>query len=79
MGHAKIERIPEVTKSTRLSAGHAEVVDVAGEVCLARHANVGSISSSSTIVTVSFVVTGANHIWSISSDGSHLIVESVKD
>jgi len=79
MSHAKIEGVPEVTKSTRLSAGHAEVVDVAGEVCLARHANAGSVSSSSTVVTVGFVVTRANHVWSLGGDGSHLVIESVKN
>lgn len=37
--HSVIERVPEVAKAVGFLARHPEVVPIAGEVCLARHAD----------------------------------------
>ena len=39
VGHSVVELIPEITNSIRLIARHTEVVDIAGEVRLARNAD----------------------------------------
>ena len=62
MHHAVVEAIPEVAGSTALGAGHAEVVDVAGEIGLTGHADADIVSdvldmvSGTTVVAVCFVV-----------------------
>lgn len=60
--HAVVERVPEISSPAALLARHAEVVDVAGKVCLAGHANANIVGDvldmvgSTTVVTVRFVI-----------------------
>jgi len=68
MHHAVIVRIPHIAKTTRWAARHPEVVDIAGEVSLANHANrfcilhARGFVGSPAIVAVRFVVARIDHI-----------------
>lgn len=83
--HAVIERVPEVSNTSTLCGRHAEVVAIAGEVCLARHAdivsvgNVASFVARAAVVAVGLVVAGPDHVRLDRGDRSHLVVEGVQD
>ena len=79
VSHAKVERIPEVPSSTRFSAWHSEMVDVPSEVRLTGHANAGSITSSPSIITISFMVPWAYHVRFGCGDRCHLIIKPIQD
>ncbi len=82
MSHAIIVRIPHVAKTTRWAAGHPEMVDVAGEISLANHANrlcvlhTRGCVGGSAIVAVSFVIARIDHI---SANVSIAIFRNAKD
>lgn len=81
--HAVVEAIPEIARPVTLSARHAEVVDVAGEVGLAWHADrdvVGYVLVGvgyAAIVAVGLVVAWPDHVGLRGGDRCELIVEVV--
>ena len=83
--HAMVPGVPEVAQSAALGAGHAEVVAVAREVGLARHADVDGVADIfcfvgiAAIITVGFVVTWAHEVSLLARDVGHLIIEFVQD
>lgn len=74
--HANIIRIPEVAGSTRYIAGHPEMVDVSGGIHLTWHANLESIWSIASVITVCLVVSRTNHIWFACGNDGELVISS---
>jgi len=68
MRHAIIIRIPHIAKTAGWAAGHPEMVDIAGEISLANHANrlcilhARGCVGGSAIVAVGFVVARIDHV-----------------
>lgn len=80
MNHAVIVGVPHVADTWVLRglsgnvAGHAPVVDVAGEVLLTRHAKITGL-----VQAVGFVVTRADHVRTLGSDWGQLIEKVIED
>lgn len=85
VGHTMIKGIPEIAEAVTLRRGHAKVVAVASEVCLARHADavrVGDVVnrvSCATVVAIRLVIARTHHVRLGGSDRSHLIIECIEN
>lgn len=56
VGHAMVPTVPKVACATAGLGRHAEMVDVTGEVCLTRHADVNSVGCVCQLVGSTTVV-----------------------